>query len=54
MVSLILWLGDPDPRFGDVHCLPAKLGNFSLVSVSDNIAISFLDRLVSEMLFFTT
>lgn len=49
-VLLILWLGDPDPKFGDVHCLPAKLDIFSLVSVSV-LAIFSLNRLVSETVF---
>lgn len=54
MASLILWLGDPDPKFGGARSPPAELYNFSLVSVSMiTDPISSLNRLVSETLFFT-
>lgn len=52
--SLILWLGDPQPKFVGVHYPAPEPYNFSLVSVlMITDPISSLNRLVLEMLFFT-
>ena len=54
MASLILWLGDPDPKFGGVRCPPAELYNVSLVSVSMiTDPISSLNTLVLATIFFS-